>query len=188
MVSEQDSCQTPTQVEGGTIEVRIGTLVETPPVVCALIAEQESAALTANDPSDGQPMPPDTTPSSSSTSPALNAAIITRAATATEATTNAASARPAILVLRNFGHPSLGYTESVRTRSPGIPDSEDDGMGVDENRKGLEDHAQEECFSVAGKSAGDWELVGSIELEGSQMELDAVEFDWPLPGMRGPPQ
>lgn len=58
-------------------------------------------------------------------------------------------------------------------------------MGVDENCKGLENHAQEECSNVAGKSAGDWELVGSVELEESQMELDPVEFDWPLPGMRG---
>ena len=132
-------------------------------------------------------MPPDTMPSSSSTSPALNTAIITRTATA-KATTNKASARPAILILRDFGDPSLGYTESVRTRSPSIPDSEDDGMGVDENRKGLEHHAQEECFNVAGKSAGDWELVSSVEMEGSQMELDPVEFAWPLPGVRGPPQ
>jgi len=61
-------------------------------------------------------------------------------------------------------------------------------MGVDENRKGLEHHAQEECFNVAGKSAGDWELVSSVEMEGSQMELDPVEFAWPLPGVRGPPQ
>ena len=133
-------------------------------------------------------MPSDTTPSSSSTSPALNTAIITRAATATEATTNEASPRPATLVLGGLGEPNLGYTESIRMRHPTVPNPEDDGMGVDENRKGLKDHAQEECFNVAGKSAGDWELVGSIELEGSQMELDAVEFDWPLPGMRGPPQ